>query len=125
MPDVNPTELGTWSQIALGAGVFIGGLVYSIGKLLKPKKDDDYLLTNGENAKLVAQAKEIAELKALRREDIMRQEFDVKIQDVRQDFAEVMRSGREVFYNKLDEVKADVSEIKGILKTRLPEPRQR
>lgn len=120
MPDVNPSEFGTWSQVALAAGVFIGGLIYSVGKLLKPKKEDDQLITYGDNAKLVALAKENAELRQAQAEERMRREFDDKLQDVRVDFAEVMHSSREVFYNKLDEVKADVSEIKGMLNTRLP-----
>jgi len=122
MPDVNPSEIGTWSQIALGAGVFIGGLIYSVSKLIKSsgKKDDDVLLTRGDSAELVRLAKENADLRAAQAEERLRREFDIKLQDVRADFSEVMRAGRESFYNKLNEVSAEVSEIKGMINARLP-----
>lgn len=127
MQDV-PGDALTWSQIATAAGVFLGGALFTIVKLMKAgKAKDDDLVTVGENARIVALAKENADLKAQRLEDAMRHELVTQIFDVKQTFAEAMRAGREAFHTRLDtldgkvsNVQASVATIEGILSDRLP-----
>lgn len=127
MQDV-PGDALTWSQVATAAGVFLGGIIFTVAKLWKAgKPKDDDLVTVGENVRMVALAKENADLKAQRLEDALRHELQAQIFDVKQTFAEAMRAGREAFHTRLDAidnkvngVATSVAAIEGILSDRLP-----
>lgn len=121
MPGLEPDKQETLFQLWAGAGVLGVSAVAAMWKLFRGKHEPAAaLISASDNAMLVAAAKRIAELEAERRELKMRIEFDVKLQDVRQDFAEAMRAGREVFHDKLNEMASEVSEIKGMLSGRPP-----